>query len=236
MKSKNLFLVAALIVPMCISMSALAAESIECSGQPGLKTDAYPCGGSGDNGRLYLNLDKGNFGFYPKRDGSDGTSEFLDFDWTDMTFTKEASGDVTIVGIVTGKSGVPDEHGGGALCRGEEGATSYSKPELLENGQFSNAKIRAQALRRATDACESEKGVVITDGSLMSSAYTLSEVRMRKSAKSGQPVPRSCISAKVQVQCNLSARANDMAALYRKFKSEFPAHSLANDPRFDALR
>jgi hypothetical protein len=51
-----------------------------------------------------------------------------------------------------------------------------------------------------------------------------------------QPRSHKCYSSEVQIKCDLSSHAAEMSDLYKKFRADYPAHAIANDEVFDALR
>jgi hypothetical protein len=110
----------------------------------------------------------------------------------------------------------------------------------MEKGKFSINKIRAQAYQRAVDECHAEKGTLVMDGDSVAIVHAHSQVaepiNKKSRTPSGTAKSKKCFSSEVQIKCDLSAHASAMADLYRKFRTEYPAHPVANDIVFDALK
>lgn len=185
-------------------------------------------------GRLVLDLDRGAFAFTPKT-----PADALNFEWINTVTSKDASGRVSVIGVVAGKVGFVNENGEGLICRGEEKTSPFAKPSLMENGRFTMRKVRSQARQNAIDECLAEGGSVVLENGdvavLHAHCQASQPVAVQfNSARAANA--HKCFSSEVQVKCDLSVHAAAMSELYKKFRAENPAHSVANDEVFDALR
>jgi hypothetical protein len=200
---------------MFVSLSLLPAFAL---GQPNI----YPAQPSG---RLYLDLDRGTFAFAPQSE-----ADALTYEWVNTVTSKDASRPIRVIAVVAGKVGIANENGDGLICHGEEKSSPYAKPSMTEHGKFSINKVRAEALKRAMDECQAEGGSIVLEHG---------EIAVVHAHSQSSPLPHhpgKCFSSEVQVKCDLSVHAAEISELYKKFRAEFPAHSIANDEAFDALR
>lgn len=212
-----------------VSPLTSAPRAISCS--DGSKVGVYPCRSTGG---IYLDLEKGGFSF-----STHSEADALKFEWENSEATKDSSGALKVIGIVTGKVGVVNDDGEGAICQGEEKTNAYANPKMMEKGKFSIDRVRAQAYQRAVDECHAEKGTLVMDGDSVAIVHAHSQVAEPINKKSRTPSaakPKKCFSSEVQIKCDLSAHASAMSDLYRKFRAEYPANPVANDYVFDALR
>jgi hypothetical protein len=146
---------------------------------------------------------------------------------------------VKVIGVVAGKVGLPNENGEGLICRGDEKTSPYAKPSLMEDGKFAMNRVRAQAYQYAANECQAEGGSLVLEHGEVAIVHSHSQASQPFAVQlnsKGTLNSHKCFSSEVQLKCDLSIHAAEFSDLYKKFRADFPAHAVANDEVFDALR